>query len=337
VAVVSDLGIVIIGRNEGTRLVRCLDSIGRGSYIVYVDSGSTDGSVQAALDHGAKVVQLDTAISFTAARARNAGRAALPSECIFAQFIDGDCALQPLWLDAARGALDANDGLAAVFGRRREIAPGASTYNWLCDQEWAVSPGPARYFGGDVMLRLSALDQAGGYPDDMIAGEEPDLAIRMRTRGWGLLCLQMEMTSHDAAILRFGQWWRRTQRSGHACAELAARNRRSPLQDYSRRLSAILFWGAGIPLLTMALFLAGAASGLRGLWVAAGLVLALPLLQCGRLAARETRRRLPKEGVTIATFLMLAKPAQAIGAARYWRGRLGGRRSAIIEYKETAA
>jgi glycosyltransferase involved in cell wall biosynthesis len=45
----DETGIVIIGRNEGERLIGCLTSV--KSYtdrIVYVDSGSTDGSATAA-------------------------------------------------------------------------------------------------------------------------------------------------------------------------------------------------------------------------------------------------------------------------------------------------
>ena len=43
-----DLGAVVIGRNEGARLERCLDSLqGTVACIVYADSGSEDGSVAA--------------------------------------------------------------------------------------------------------------------------------------------------------------------------------------------------------------------------------------------------------------------------------------------------
>jgi glycosyltransferase involved in cell wall biosynthesis len=334
---VSDLGIVVIGRNEGERLLRCLASISPTAAVVYVDSGSSDGSVAAARERGADVVQLDMAHSFTAARARNAGRDALPPACRFVQFIDGDCALQPGWLEVARAALEADNGLAAVFGRRREVAPEASRYNWLCDLEWAVPPGPARYFGGDVMLRLAAFDAAGRYPDVMIAGEEPDLAIRLRTRSWRLECLPYEMTSHDAAITRFSQWWRRAQRSGHAYAELAARNRESPLQDYARRMRGVLFWGAVLPVTGLLLLAIGLSFGAAALTSVGGVMLLLPLIQWARLALREARRLPIHKALTLATFLMLAKPAQSLGVALYWRGRLDGRRSRIIEYKGSAA
>ena len=329
----SGLGIVIIGRNEGERLIRCLRSIDAEAEAVYVDSGSTDGSVEAARAMGLGVVALDMTRPFTAARARNAGRAALSPGVTLIQFVDGDCAIQPGWLDAARAALAADAGLAAVFGRRREIAPEASRYNWLCDVEWAVPPGPARYFGGDVMLRAAALDAAGGYPDEMIAGEEPDLALRLGARGWRVACLPREMTLHDAAISRFGQWWRRAVRSGHAFAELADRHG----GDYRRRCRGVAFWGGAVPAAAALALAAGLFSG-RG-WVA-GLgvaILLLPLLQLARLFLRETRRRPAGEAMTLAVFLMLAKPAQLVGMGRYWRGRMGGRRSALIEYKGGAA
>jgi hypothetical protein len=40
-----DIGIVVIGRNEGDRLTRCLQSLQMENLpVIYVDSGSTDGS-----------------------------------------------------------------------------------------------------------------------------------------------------------------------------------------------------------------------------------------------------------------------------------------------------
>jgi glycosyltransferase involved in cell wall biosynthesis len=336
----SEIGVVIIGRNEGERLVRCLQSVaqvaGGPAAMVYVDSGSTDGSVAAAIQAGARIVELDMAQPFTAARARNAGRARLPASCAYIQFIDGDCQLQPGWLAQASAALDADSGLAAVFGRRREIAPGASVYNWLCDREWAVPPGPARYFGGDVMIRAAALDEAGGYPDAMIAGEEPDLAMRLRRHGWRLICLPEEMTLHDAAIDRFSQFWRRAKRSGHAYAELAARHHGGEFDDYRRRLRGVLFWTL-VPIAGILLLGLGAALADRGLIVAGGVMLVLPFLQLLRLTAKGWRAGKLNEAFTIAVFQLLAKPAQTLGIARYWRGRWGGTRSALIEYKRTAA
>jgi GT2 family glycosyltransferase len=334
----SDLGIVVIGRNEGERLVRCLASIAtalgeREATVVYVDSGSTDASVAAATAAGAQVVALDLSTPFTAARARNAGRAALGPAVRLIQFVDGDCAIRPDWLATARAALDADPGLAAVFGRRREVAPEASTYNWLCDVEWAVPPGPVRQFGGDAMLRADALDRAGGYPDVMIAGEEPDLSLRMRAIGWRIACLPAEMTLHDAAMTRFSQWWRRAERSGHAYAELAARHP----GEHRRQIRAALFWGAGIPVIALLLLVAAVVTGSGWPALAALAVALLPVAQVVRLARREARVRPRREARTLALFLTLDKPPHAIGIARYWLARARGRRTPLIEYKERPA
>ena len=325
----GDLAVIAIGRNEGERLRRCLASINRYVPVVYVDSGSTDGSVDVARTAGAKVVSLDLAVPFTAARARNAGRLAVSSNISFIQFVDGDCSLQPEWLDRARTVLMADPGLAAVFGRRREIAPEASVYNWLCDIEWAVPPGPARQFGGDVLLRVAALDQAGGYPDEMIAGEEPDLSMRLGALGWRIECLPSDMTLHDAAITRFGQWWRRAERSGHAYAEL---NERHP-GEWRRRVRAALVWGALMPTTIATLLIA--AFVLRSIWpaIVAGFVALLPLLQFARVAQREARHRPWRDALAWGWFLILDKPPHALGIVRYRWSRLVGRRTHLIEYK----
>ncbi len=90
----SLVGAVVIGRNEGARLKRCLNSLApQVAHLVYVDSGSKDDSVAFAQGMGAHVVQLDTSTPFTAARARNEGFEALMelADCEFVQFIDGDC------------------------------------------------------------------------------------------------------------------------------------------------------------------------------------------------------------------------------------------------------
>ncbi|HKS16666.1 MAG TPA: glycosyltransferase family A protein, partial [Planctomycetota bacterium] len=112
------VGVVVIGRNEGDRLKRCLRSVsGDGAHVVYVDSGSTDGSVAAAREAGADVVELDLSTPFTAGRARNAGfdrlREAVP-DLETVQFVDGDCELTAGWLKLGAGELDRRSEAAIV-------------------------------------------------------------------------------------------------------------------------------------------------------------------------------------------------------------------------------
>ena len=319
------LGIVAIGRNEGERLRACLASLPPRATRVYVDSGSTDGSVAAARAAGAEVVELPAGTPFTAALARNAGWARLdPQRIAFVQMIDGDCALAPGWLDAATSALIADPGLAVVFGRRRERFPQASVYNRLCDDEWNVPVAEARSCGGDALFRLSALGAAGGYTDTMIAGEEPDLCLRLRAAGWRIRRIDAEMTAHDAAMTRFGQWWRRSVRAGHAFAELAWRNRGRADPAWRRALASSLGWAIGLPLAIVLLVALG--------FPIAGLLVLIYPLQVARLTWKGRALGWPFAAQR-AGFLLLSRFSQTIGAASFvWR-RATGARPKLIEYK----
>src|SRR6185312_216286 len=181
----ATVGAVVIGRNEGERLKRCLLSLPDVTS-VYVDSGSSDGSPQWARQNGTETVELDKRELFTAARARNAGFRRLreiQANVRYVQFVDGDCEIVGGWIQAATSFLDQRPDIGAVCGRRRERFPAASVYNWLCDQEWDGPAGEARAFGGDVMIRADALAAVGGYRNDMIAGEDPELGVRLRAAG----------------------------------------------------------------------------------------------------------------------------------------------------------
>lgn len=315
------IGAVAIGRNEGVRLIACLHSIrGRVDRIVYVDSGSTDGSIQAARDLGVEVVQLDLSRPFTAARARNAGLAQLiehgqPPALV--QFVDGDCEIAEGWIETAVARLEADPGLAAVAGRRRELHPHASRYNRLIDAEWATPIGPARAVGGDAMLRTEALVGIGGYRDDLIAGEEPEMCLRLLRAGWRIERLDAEMTRHDAAIHRFGQWWTRTRRAGHAFAEGAAIHGRGPERHWVAETRRALLWGAALP--------AGVLATMAVTPAAAALLLAYPV-QVARLSRRM--------GVERALFTTLGKFPEAMGAIQYHMRRIRrDRPHELIEYK----
>lgn len=306
---------VVIGRNEGARLMACLASLqGRVRRLVYVDSGSTDGSVAAAKAAGAKVVALDMALPFTAARARNAGLAELAADPPdFVQLVDGDCQMQPGWMDAALAAFAAHPAAVVVCGRRRERAPQASVYNALADREWNTPLGRALACGGDALMRFQAVQAEGGYNPALIAGEEPDLCLRLRAAGGEVWRIDAEMTLHDAAMTRFGQWWKRSVRAGHAYAEGVALH---GFGHWGRELRRALIWGGGLPL---AIAIAGSLQPMA--WL---LVLIYPL-QFARLALRE--------GAVWGLFSLLGKFAEAQGALGFYLNRLFGRRARLIEYK----
>jgi GT2 family glycosyltransferase len=328
-SLLRSVGVVVIGRNEGERLQRCLASLPQGVRVVYVDSGSTDGSPALAARANAAVVVLDPSAPFTAARGRNAGlerlRAEYP-ELEFAQLIDGDCLLSASWLEAALTALRAESRLAIVCGRRREQHPDASVYNRLCDMEWDALVGETNECGGDALVRVEALAAVGGFRAAMIAGEEPELCFRLRAAGWKIRRIAAEMTLHDAAIHRFGQWWTRQVRAGYAYALCYALHGGSAEGFRARELRSILIWAAALP--SSALLLA-AGLGLTGLFP-----LALYAVLYRRVRAARLRRDPDARHARLdAAFCVLGKFAQLSGLTRFAWARLRGRREELIEYK----
>lgn len=322
----SDIGVVVIGRNEGQRLIDCLTSIRAVTgNIVYVDSASTDGSITVAKQIGATVVMLEMDRPFTAARARNEGVLALKSafpDFRFVQFVDGDCVLVPGWMERAIAFIEQREDVAIVCGRRRERHPSDSIYNALCDLEWDTPVGEAAACGGDSLVRAKAFEEVGGFNPRIMAGEEPELCVRLRARGWKIWRLDTEMTLHDAAMSRFRQWWIRSIRSGYGFAEVSRLHRASPFRIWGRAVTSALFWGALLP----ALIVLG--SLIHPLFLCAALI--YPIQVC----SIAIRRGIDQQGTWAYALLMVAgKFAQAKGIARFywlwWRGRT----AQLIEYK----
>lgn len=315
---------VVIGRNEGERLLTCLRSMqGAARRMVYVDSGSTDGSAEAARALGAEVVDLDMSLPFTAARARNAGLAVLradPAAAAYVQLVDGDCALDPDWIATARGFLDTHPKAAVACGRRRERHPEASIYNRLCDREWNTPAGEALACGGDALVRRAAIEAVDGFRDDLIAGEEPEMCLRLRREGWSIWRLDAEMTLHDAQLLHFAQWWRRSRRAGHAFAEGAYLYGSAPERHWVTETRRAVIWGAALPVVLVILALISP-------W------LALPALIYPLQVLRLARRDPGPGRWGNALFSVLGKFAEAQGVIEFHLNRLRGKRRGIMEYK----
>jgi len=326
------VSIVVIGRNEGQRLARCLESIQQirnvnVREVIYVDSDSTDGSPDLAHRYGATVIVLRPERP-TAAIGRNAGWRCATSDLVL--FLDGDTVLHADFLFAACDALSRDASVAVVSGQRREIRPEQSIYNRVSDLDWVSRPGPAEFCGGDALMRQKALLETGGFDEELIAGEEPDLCRRMRALGYRILLIDQPMTGHDLQITRWSQYWRRATRAGHAYAEVSERYRDSddPLWSLTRQGNLIKggFW-------ILSLTAAVAASVPLGflplaLWFALLLLLSLRSAWKARWKT-ENKRTLLLYGI----HSHVQQIPICVGQLRYALGKRRSSRSRLIEYK----
>lgn len=323
------IGVVAIARNEGERLRQCLQSVlNCTSAVVYVDSGSTDGSMTLARSLGVEVVELDLDLPFTAARARNAGFSRLLQlypGVEFVQFVDGDCEIVSGWLETASEYLHQHPGTAVACGRRRERFPEQSIYNRLCDIEWDTPIGEATACGGDALMRVTAFEQVGGYNPSLIAGEEPELCVRLRQQGGKIFRLPAEMTLHDAQMFHFSQWWKRSTRAGHAYAQGAWLHGNSPQRHWVKESRSIWFWGLVLPLLALGLGTFTQGFSLL-LWVGYPILLA-------RIFRYQSQQYSQRDALLYSIFCVVGKFSQVQGQIKFHLNRLLGRSSKLIEYK----
>ena len=176
------------------------------------------------------------------------------------------------------------------------------------------------------MMRVAAFKQVGGFNPSFIAGEEPELCVRLREKGWKIHRLDADIATHDADMHCFGQWWRRAVRNGYSIAEGARTHGHRPERYWVREARRGWVWGLVLPVVALA-----AAWPTRGWSVVAAVCLyALLFMKVG--SALRTALSRPGESVcsadptplgtrlTYALFIVLGKIPQALGQLRYWFG-----------------
>ncbi len=221
------LSVVVIGKDEGERLRRCLDSVRRmlppegGLELIYVDSRSTDDSAEVARMAEARVVTLDTARP-TAGAARNAGWRVAQAPIIL--FLDGDCTVDAEF--AVRALPEFQDArVAVVFGRLQERFRETALYDRLVELDRTnPPPGPAVNCGGNAIMRRSVLETVNGFDPGLIGGEENDLCVHIRNLGLLVLRIDAPMAEHDLGMQRFSQYCVRAFRAGYGFAEVSRRH-----------------------------------------------------------------------------------------------------------------
>ncbi len=324
-------GVVVIGRNEGDNLERALTSIASEdrATVVYVDSGSIDGSVDLARSMGVKVHELDCRKPFSAARARREGLEVLLDACPgieYVQFLDGDCEMAQGWLEGAVGHLDGYEDVAVVCGALAEKHPQASVYNRMSALQWEAATGDIEACGGIFMIRLSAYRTAGGFDDRLLTGEEEELCRRVRRAGHRIVRINRPMAVHDSGLTRFSQWWARAVWGGFGDA---IKFTTAPSETWTGRLVQLhkrCFWPVVVPLTALC-------GGIGTLWSAWCVVIPIACLAAyGALFVKMAFYRLrlgdaASDAMLYASLMIVRKVPNAIGFLGYFvHGSDGARR-----------
>jgi len=322
----ENLGIVVVGRNEGERLRGCFSSLLKHSYpIVYVDSMSNDGSVEYAKSIDVDVVLLDNSKPLNASRARNSGFEFLyrnNPQLQYIHFIDGDCEIDRKWPEYVIELLERNSKYAVVFGILDEKYRNSNIYTRLCDIEWKKNTGEQKNVGGlgIATIRVEAFKEAGGFDESLIAGADPELYLRIRKNKWIVYCADVNMGLHDCAMYQFKQWWMRCMKSGYAYMD------GTKWGGYHLQKRSTLIWGVLIPTLIIAL----------------SIKISLVILLCFAIYPIQVMRTYHKVNISnvsrndkllYAAACILAKFPQTLGMGKWIINKIFQQQPKIIEYK----
>jgi GT2 family glycosyltransferase len=306
------LGIVVIGRNEGHHLASCINSLSKSYPIIYIDSSSEDDSVGIAQKLGIDVVSLNGSSLLCAARGRNEGFIKLTKQypkIDYIQFVDGDTAIAPGWLEKAQKKLDEQKDITIIAGDLREKDHSNSIFKELSAMEWEQGSGEVPACGGNCMVRADDFRKAKGYDATLPAGEDIDFCFRIRLEGGKVFHLAEMMGTHDSAIDTFMKFWNRSKRTGHAYQQVSRLHASDPDKLFRRENISNWIFGGIIPLLSLVLipFTHG--------WSLL-LFLIYPLMVL-RIYLRSIRHWSSRQSLIYGLACMLSKFPGFIGACQY--------------------
>lgn len=196
------VSVVVIGRNEGKRLVNCLQSVHHvlsdfEHELIYVDSHSSDDSIMRAKDEGARCY-MPRSKATTAALGRDIGMREAKGQYIL--FLDGDMTLEAGFTQSAIDTI-VRSSCAGVCGIRKDIyyrdgvQTGENANYYQCDQ---IRVAPE--FGGAVLLKRDALLACGGWACDVETCEEAELHARLQMHGLTVIEIPQPMIVHHDCV-----------------------------------------------------------------------------------------------------------------------------------------
>ncbi len=201
------ISIIIPVHNCRETIARCLDSLIRidhpGFEIIIVDDGSTDETPEICGTYSQ--VRLMRVSKGGPSKARNAGIRIAQGD--FVAFTDGDCIVERDWLTELERGFTSPE-IAGVGGNQK--SPDDETQTGVLIQGFLKSVGfVADYVKTDthmketahnptcnVMYRKSVLEDVGGFNEDLWPGEDVELDLLIRRRGYKLIYNPAAVVAH---------------------------------------------------------------------------------------------------------------------------------------------
>ena len=188
---ICEVTFVIIGRNESQHLPRTFRSVLKvTNNIIFVDSNSSDNSVQIAKDFNIKTILRVTSSYGTAALSRSVGATHVSTKYI--HFLDGDETIEKDWVDKALLKIKSDKNIAGVHGYKKVFKKNDKDYTILSDKaDWEPD-----YLQGAFLIDRKIYEMSGGMETRIFGEEERDLYLRVKSLGYEIWYIHELMASH---------------------------------------------------------------------------------------------------------------------------------------------
>jgi GT2 family glycosyltransferase len=181
-----------------------------GGEVILADSGSTDRTIEIAMQFPIVVVQLDDPKEASCGIGPQLGFQHSCGEYVY--ILDGDMTLNPVFLSNAISFLDSEPGVAGVGGLVREMQLNNLEFEGRSLRHTKrIKPGEIGRLDMGGLYRRSAIDEVGYLSDRNLHGaEEYELALRLRAKGWRLVRLNQPSIEHYGhQVSTYRLLWRR--------------------------------------------------------------------------------------------------------------------------------
>ncbi|MDA2327532.1 glycosyltransferase family 2 protein [Bacillus cereus] len=207
--------VIVIAKNEEKNIERCLKSIAGvfselnySNEIILVDSKSSDCTIKIASDleiNNLKIIKISESTIYNAALGRNIGSKRAVGKYLL--FLDGDMKLYKDFLETGLKELN-EKACAGLIGIRDDLILNEKlkTSQVIKNKYNIKTLKVAQHFGGALLIKKDAFDEVGGYRNYINAFEEPELYVRLKSKGYKIYEVPEKMIDHfDKPVGKIGK------------------------------------------------------------------------------------------------------------------------------------